>query len=121
MRSVGTLVLVVTAIGSLGLASAAVAADGNSSPGQRQTLIHNGTERSYVIRAPAESAKGTGRVPLVLVLHGGGGNADYAERMTGFTDKAGREGFIVAYPEGTGRRSNRLLTWNAGHCGGAWR
>jgi polyhydroxybutyrate depolymerase len=71
-----------------------------------------------VIRAPGELAKGSGRVPLVLVLHGGSGNADNAERMTGFTDKAAREGFIVAYPEGTGRRKNRLLTWNAGHCCG---
>jgi polyhydroxybutyrate depolymerase len=37
--------------------------------------------------------------------------------MTGFTDKARKEGFIAAYPEGTGRRSG-FLTWNAGHCCG---
>lgn len=58
------------------------------------------------------------RLPLVLVLHGGGGNAAYAERMTGFTDKARKEGFIVVYPEGTGRQEGQLLTWNAGHCCG---
>jgi polyhydroxybutyrate depolymerase len=114
------LVFLVTAIGSLlGFAFAAVAADADSrSSGQRQTLIHNGTERSYLIRAPAELARGNGRVPLVLVLHGGGGNGDNAERMTGFSDKARREGFIVVYPEGTGRRNDRFLTWNAGHCCG---
>jgi polyhydroxybutyrate depolymerase len=58
------------------------------------------------------------RVPLMLVLHGGGGNADNAEQMTGFTAKARKEGFIVVYPEGTGRLKNKLLTWNDGHCCG---
>jgi polyhydroxybutyrate depolymerase len=38
--------------------------------------------------------------------------------MTGFTQKARREGFIVVYPEGTGRLKTTLLTWNAGHCCG---
>ena len=33
-----------------------------------------------------------------------------------FTEKARREGFIVAYPEGTGPLADKLLTWNAGHC-----
>jgi polyhydroxybutyrate depolymerase len=119
MRSIARLVLIVVAVGSLlGFTFAAVAADGDSRfPGRRQTLIHNGTERSYVIRIPAELATGNGRVPLVLVLHGGGGNADNVERMTGFTDKARKERFIVVYPEGTGRRSG-FLTWNAGHCCG---
>jgi len=38
--------------------------------------------------------------------------------MTGFTAKAHREGFIVVYPEGSGRRRTSLLTWNARHCCG---
>ena len=38
--------------------------------------------------------------------------------MTGFTAKGQREGFIVVYPQGTGRRESLLLTWNAGHCCG---
>jgi len=120
MRIIAKLVLVVTAIGSLPVPSfPAVAADRNSGPsGQRQTLIHNGIERSYLVRAPGELAIDDGRIPLVLVLHGGGGNADNAERMTGFTGKASRENFIVAYPEGSGRRKHKRLTWNAGHCCG---
>jgi polyhydroxybutyrate depolymerase len=83
----------------------------------RLTLVHDGITRGYVIRLPA--GIGTrGRVPLVLVLHGGGGDAGNAERMTGFTRTAAREGFIVVYPEGTSRLGTRLLTWNAGHCCG---
>jgi polyhydroxybutyrate depolymerase len=54
----------------------------------------------------------------VIVLHGGGGNARNAEAMTGFTRKAEREGFIVAYPEGTAAGRLGLFTWNAGHCCG---
>lgn len=83
-----------------------------------QTLLHGSLVRSYVVRTPDASALGNGRVPLVLVLHGGGGNAAHAERMTGFSEKARQEGFIVAYPEGSSRFKGRLLTWNAGHCCG---
>jgi len=66
--------------------------------------------------------------PLVIVLHGGGGNAENAVQMTGFDRVAARERFIVAYPDGTRndrprgrlgqalRERNLLLTWNAGHC-----
>jgi polyhydroxybutyrate depolymerase len=87
------------------------------SSGGRQTLMHDGIDRSYVVRVPVGLAQ-RGRVPLVLVLHGGGGNAGTAESMTGFTAKAEKEGFIVVYPEGTGQFRKRRLTWNAGHCCG---
>lgn len=81
------------------------------------TISHDGRNRSYVIRLPDSEIPSGARVPLVLVLHGGGGNAANAENMTGFTQLARAEGFIVAYPEGLARRG-RLLTWNAGHCCG---
>ena len=32
---------------------------------------------------------------------------------------ADREGFLAVYPDGTGRRKTRLLTWNAGTCCGS--
>jgi polyhydroxybutyrate depolymerase len=38
--------------------------------------------------------------------------------MTGFTEKAKQENFIVVYPEGSGRLRRGLFTWNAGHCCG---
>jgi len=119
-RNIRKLVFIVSTFGSLlGFTFAAVAADRDSgSSWPRQTLSYLGIERSYVIRVPGDLANGNERIPLVLVLHGGGGNAENAEKMTGFTDKARREGFIVVYPEGTGRRKNRHLTWNAGHCCG---
>jgi len=96
------------AIALLPLATAAAA--------DTRTLNHDGLERHYTVRMPDHA--GAERLPLVLVLHGGGGNAENAEAMTGFTDKARREGFIVVYPEGTGRFAHRLLAWNAVHCCG---
>ena len=86
---------------------------------ERQTLMHEGIERSYEIRVPKGLAKQDLRVPLVLVLHGGGGNGPNAEKMTGFTEKAIKENFIAVYPEGASRsRLSRLHTWNAVHCCG---
>jgi len=103
-----------------GLAAAAIpslaAAAGDAD--HRQSLIHDGIVRSYLLRVPPATGGGPEKMPLVIVLHGGGGNAANAESMSGFTALAAREGFIVAYPEGSGRMRDRLLTWNAGHCCG---
>ncbi|MEO8006062.1 MAG: PHB depolymerase family esterase [Betaproteobacteria bacterium] len=99
-------------LGGLGSAYA------NDSGNDVRTITQGAIVRSYVVRVPeGVSARGLS-VPLVFVLHGGGGNAANAEAMTGFTQKARKEGFIVVYPEGTSRFGTRLLTWNAGHCCG---
>lgn len=82
----------------------------------RHSLVHDGQRRGYLLRVPTP-APGAPRA-LVIVLHGGGGDAQNAERMTGFTEKAAREWFFVVYPEGTSRFEGRLFTWNAGHCCG---
>jgi polyhydroxybutyrate depolymerase len=57
-------------------------------------------------------------MPLVVSFHGGGGNARGEETYTGMDAFADGEGFIVVYPNGTGRLGERLLTWNAGTCCG---
>ena len=91
----------------------AVAQDGDEDKGMK-TLVHGGVERRYLVRMPPTTAPSL--LPLVMVLHGGGGHAANAEEMTGFTEKAEEEGFIVVYPEGTGVFKRRFLTWNAEHC-----
>jgi polyhydroxybutyrate depolymerase len=90
---------------------------GLSHADDRQSIEVNGVSRTYVVRVPERLKKGAA-VPLVFVLHGGGGNAANAEKMTGFTAKAQQENFIVVYPEGSGRLRRGLFTWNAGHCCG---
>ncbi|MCP5146164.1 MAG: polyhydroxybutyrate depolymerase [Gammaproteobacteria bacterium] len=84
----------------------------------KQQLTVDGSERRYVVDGAPRVLQGRRKVPLVLVLHGGGGNAAITMRMTGFSELAKREGFIVAYPEGTGPTRNMLLTWNSTHCCG---
>lgn len=58
------------------------------------------------------------KYPLVFVFHGGGGNPESAEEMSGFSEKADKEGFIVVYPFGSGPLKTKLLTWNTWDCCG---
>ncbi|MCX5689607.1 MAG: alpha/beta hydrolase-fold protein [Planctomycetota bacterium] len=57
-------------------------------------------------------------MPVVVAFHGGGGNPESMVSFCGLNDKADQAGFIVAYPYGTGRLPNRLLTFNGGNCCG---
>lgn len=83
-----------------------------------RTITHDELERSYVLYVPA-SINWSQPVPLVFVFHGGMGNGQSAMRMTGFNEVAEQNGFLVVYPNGTGRLSDeRLLTWNGGTCCG---
>lgn len=115
MRMIGKAILITTILGILPWAGALAA---SSISAGEFTLRHDELERRYVVRMPPGMEQNDGLLPLVLVLHGGGGNASNVERTTGFTLKAETEGFVVVYPEGTGRFKRKLLTWNAGHCCG---
>jgi len=84
----------------------------------RSAIVVAGQRRTFVVRHPSAAPAPGATRPLVIVLHGGGGNALNAEQMSGFTALVEREGLIVVYAEGTGRRPTRLLTWNAQHCCG---
>lgn len=76
-------------------------------------LAHGGRDRRYHLHVPPQAANAAG-LPLVVVLHGGGGNGEYARDSMGFDEVADREGFVVAYPDGTGALRGKLLTWNSG-------
>lgn len=105
----GAAALAFGAAGSL----AVWAARPSAPPEALQTLEHGGRERSYLLH----DFSGGRRAPLVLVLHGGGGNARNAVQMTGFDRVGARERLVVVYPNGTAARERvPLLTWNAGHC-----
>lgn len=83
-----------------------------------RTLTHGGLQRSYLLYVPASTDRSQ-PLPLVFVFHGGTGNAQSAVRMSGFDQVADQHGFIVVYPNGTGRVSDDvLLTWNGGTCCG---
>ena len=83
----------------------------------KQSLIYDGITRTYLIHISAQY-NDSKSFPLVIALHGGGGNSKNMMEKTGFNNLADEKGFIVVYPDGTGRFKNRLLTWNAGYCCG---
>jgi polyhydroxybutyrate depolymerase len=72
--------------------------------------------RSYLIHLPTDFDK-TKRYPLVLAFHGGGGNGEQFMKASRWNDKSDEAGFIVVYPNGTGRFA-RMLTWNVETCCG---
>lgn len=85
---------------------------------EEKTLTYDGVKRVYILHVPESVLASRKKVPLVLMLHGGGGNDANGVKMTQFSDKADKEGFIVAYPSGSGRFANVLKTWNFWHCCG---
>ncbi len=82
-----------------------------------RNLIYTGEERNYNLYVPTDFAASQ-PAAVVFVFHGGGGNADIMMRMSGFNDIADEKGFLVVYPNGSGRLDEKLLTWNGGTCCG---
>lgn len=67
-----------------------------------QTVLHEGTQRTYHIHLPPDFNKNT-PAPLVLALHGGGGTGAGFNEMTTdgtFTASSDKRGMVVVFPEG---------------------
>jgi polyhydroxybutyrate depolymerase len=78
-----------------------------------KSLESEGRQRKYIVHLPP-SYDGSHPFPLVLVLHGGTGNALQTEYMSGMSQTTDQGGFIAVYPNGTGLLGDRILTWNVG-------
>jgi polyhydroxybutyrate depolymerase len=76
-------------------------------------LNHDGVQRTFHVRLPPAFTNAN-PAPLVLSFHGRAVSAAHEEAVSGFTDLAAEEGFIVVYPEGLGTSQS----WNAGVCCG---
>jgi len=81
--------------------------DGTSS----HTINVGGRNRVYRLHKPVGVPASAG---LVVVLHGGFGSAEQAERSYGWDQLADSEKFVVAYPDGV----NRAWNVNGGGCCG---
>jgi polyhydroxybutyrate depolymerase len=77
--------------------------------GVMQQLSSGGRQRSYRLFVP-ERNDGRNALPLVLDMHGSGGNAAGQARTSGFETVAAREGFIVATLQAEGGRWNFPIT-----------
>jgi polyhydroxybutyrate depolymerase len=64
-------------------------------------LVVDGATRSVLVHVPSGISAGA-RVPLLLALHGFGGNGPQMERYSGLSRIADRHAFIAAYPSSQG-------------------
>jgi len=85
----------------------------------RFSFVHDGITREYLVHVP-KSYRGA-PTPMLLALHGGGGDADFQADDSKYRliSKSEQAGFIALFPNGYSRfPSGILATWNAGTCCG---
>lgn len=86
---------------------------------QRKSLSYQSLERTYYVHLPPAARQGK-PLPLMILLHGGGGGAPQALDCYPLREVADREGLILVAPNGTGPiRREILRTWNVGFGFGA--
>nr|HET7859210.1 PHB depolymerase family esterase [Caldimonas sp.] len=82
-----------------------------------RTPVVGKQERSYDVDVPAGAPPQRGW-PVVVVFHGGGGNAASVRTQSRMSALGAAEGFVAVYPQGSGGIAGKLRTWNAGTCCG---
>jgi polyhydroxybutyrate depolymerase len=88
----------------------ALPAGADLAPGRHdRSLYWDGIERTYFIHVPP-GYDGTAPTPLVLAIHGLSSDANIHQNLSGMSEVADENGFVVVYPNGVDRR------WNAGIC-----
>lgn len=88
--------------------------------GAGRSITHTIGARSFIAYIPSGHSQAR-PAPLLIVLHGGLGNAAQIQSYIGLEPYADRYGFLIAYADGT--KAARLLrnvrkAWNAGECCG---
>ncbi len=63
-----------------------------------KSILFNNITRTFDILVPSDN---TFNLPLVLMLHGGGGNSKEAAFSTQWLEKAKKESFIIVFPNGS--------------------
>jgi polyhydroxybutyrate depolymerase len=82
--------------------------------GARFTLSWDGRARSYLLYAPPNA---TGKLPLVVALHGASQDGAAFAEETQFAAAAAAIGMAVVFPDGSGTQPGKL-SWNAHFCCG---
>ena len=66
----------------------------------KRTVASEGEQRIYLARVP-EHRVAECPLPVLVVLHGGGGSAAFAHRVHGWVELSQRAGCLVVFPEAT--------------------
>lgn len=82
----------------------------NAGVAEHGTFEHDGVLREHYIFVPPDAGPAT---PLIVALHGMGGNAAKLRYGIGLTERAEQNGFAVVYPQGL-RLPQGSRHWNAG-------
>lgn len=94
---------------------------GNQQTKTQELLTHkeinvNGQVRSFEYFIPKT---GTPKLmPVLIALHGGGGHGEQMAKSSELIATAEKYKVIIVFPNGSGKKSDGLLTWNADHCCG---
>jgi len=93
----------------------ACSAGRNYADTKQYTLAIGPSARTFLVHCPKNLI--AANPALVIALHGGGTNGKKMERFCGLSEASERYGFVVVYPNGSGRLQG-FLTWNVGSCCG---
>jgi polyhydroxybutyrate depolymerase len=77
------------------------------------SLVHQTYQRNFTIHTPPGFTNST-PVPLVIMLHGGGGNMTSAQGFTNLNSVSNANGFLAIYPEGFGIVPSGGFSWADG-------
>ena len=86
---------------------------------ETHNLTFAGNDRPYIVHTPPGYNTDLSH-PVIIALHGGGGNPEQFMESSHLNDAADRAGMLVVYPSGyPGDKLAKLRTWNADKCCGA--
>lgn len=91
-----------TPVTSPGCDAGAAEPTGEPTVEAERTITVDGVSRRYLITIPESDDPGEA-LPVVFDFHGLMEGADIHSKMTGYSDLAQQEGFVVVFPEGTGQ------------------
>jgi polyhydroxybutyrate depolymerase len=77
------------------------------------TLSYQNNQRKYILHIP-ESYDGKTPVPMVVFLHGGGGNAQTAQGFSNFNQVSDENGFLMLYPQAFFETADNSYAWADG-------